>query len=278
MAQRDYQFRSLVELPRLRARDLLALARAVVAIARKTHGLPADVAEVVDELEALAPALATSLAATAAPTQRADVRAADRAEDNAVGALVDFLTAWTRLPTDAAPEVAVAKECLGVLLEGGGLEFLTYRPVVEHSEVQRRLDNLEARGLDRAIRKMSGGAFLTHLAAVHEAYGAATGATGPRPDVESPAVREQVDATSEAMKMYVLRVAASVRRARPETQRRADVLLQPLREWSSRGAAPADEPVDDEPTDEKPVAPPADKPAAPPANDTAPAEPRRKVG
>lgn len=257
MAERQYNPTQLVALPRLKAREALALARALLAVARRHDDLPPSVATALDDLEAAAAALAEALG-TRDRKATLSLRDADRVEDNAVGALVDACKAWLRLPPDHAPRhTAAARACLDVMLEDGTLGFLTFKPMVEHSEVQRRLDALVARGVDAELRAVGLGLFLDHLLLAHGDYGDACAAsTAPKeePAEVAPATAE----ASESMRAYVVQVVASVDRRRPATQERADALLEPLRTWTS---APAKADV---------------APDAPPANDADAA--RRKVG
>ncbi len=281
MSKRTFMAKDLVVLPRLKARELLAIARALVLHARAVDDVPKAVLDALREVEAHLEPLAAELAPAPADPE-VPLRAATLAECNAVGALVDFVTSWTRLPEGDFPaQVATARACQVALLEGAGLEFLTYKPLVMHSEVQRRMDTLRARKLDDELRALGGGDFLVHLTRVHKVFGAAAGATARRPEVEAPAVREHADALTDAVRTYVVRVVASIDRKHPDTARRADDLLQPLRSWSSPAAISDTSTVDPE-GDARPAQPvtPA-QPVAPvvpddaPANDAAPA---RKTG
>lgn len=278
--QRQFTASDLVALPRLKARELLAIARALVLHARKVGGMADHVAEALRDVEAQTAPLATELGP---PEPRSGVtyKDADRAEVNAMGALVDFVTAWTRLPEDEFPsQVAVGRECLDVLLEGAGLEFLTYKPLVKHSEVQRRLDNLDAHKLDDALRDLGGEAFLKHMMKAHKAYGAVSGATAKPAEADSPAVRAKAAELADAVKTYVVRAVGTVDRKRPETRDHVDSLLHPLRSWATPTAGAADTTTDDNAGDghvTTPVTPAAPVHNAAPANDATPA-PARKTG
>lgn len=294
MAERNFTPTDLVSLPRLSAREVFALARALLAVVLRTAGLPGGIREAAADLEAAIPALAAALPARrkSAPV----LREADRVEDNAVAAIVALLKAWQRLPKEDYPrEVGVAARCLDVFLEGGTLDFLTFRPMVEHAEVQRRIENLQARGLDLELRSLGAGPFVDHLLAAHAAYGAACGITGAAAKDESPALRAATLEVTDSLRAYVVAVVASVSRKKPETAERADELLRPLSEWVSAGpSGAAEEEGDGEEKDADPAAKkaePADDgaakggassdavkksiPAEPAAND---AEARRKVG
>jgi hypothetical protein len=230
MAERTYDLSDLVALPRMSAHEALALARTLRAVATRMGELPKGVREALGELENASTALAAALPPKQKPPSI--LREADREEDNAVSTLVAFLRTWLRLPEERFPqEVALARRGLDVLLEGGSLAFLTYRPVVEHSEVQRRIDALRAQGLDRELRSLGAGPFLDHLLAVHAAYGEACAIPRTTATGDTPALRETMNELSDALRAYVVAVVASSSRKKPETVARAEELLHPLRAW-----------------------------------------------
>lgn len=172
----------------------------------------------------------------------ADVRAADREEDNAVGALVDFLEAFARLPArfeSAAP----ARAALAILKDAEGLKYLTYKPVVEWSEVETRRKLLEKGGHVETIRALGGGALLQYLDEAHVNYGVATGTTAPVMRAEPASIEEPRAALADAMRTYVARVVSSVSRKKPETRERAQMLLRPLTDWRSSASVPTAEPA-----------------------------------
>ncbi len=274
MSERQVSIGGLVSLPRMKARELLAVARALVALGRAAPHLLPHIEEALDDLEAQLPELAAALGVRE-KKPAVSVKAADQAEDNAVGALADFAAAWKRLPAADFPrEVGVATACLEVIHEGAGLEFLTYKPVVEHSEVQRRLDSLKARKLDAALRKMGGGPFLDHLEKVHAVYGAVAGATERAPQTETPAVRAATTEVAESVRAYVVRVLGMVNRKRPATREQVDALLEPLTRWTATNAT-ADTTSDDA-SDVQEGVPTNPAPPVAPANDDA--TEKRKVG
>lgn len=294
MTDRLYNPMQLVTLPRLKAHEVLALARALLAKAKQATPLPPSLTEAVVDLEAAVVALAEALA-TRDRKVTVPVREADLVEDNAVAALVDILKAWMRLPRESFPEeVGVAERCLDVILEGGTLHFLTYKPLVEHSEVQRRIDGLQAKGLDQELRALGMGPFVDHLLAAHMAYGDACGVTRALPKDDAPDLRAVATEVNDSMREYVVRVVATVNRRDASSGERADALLLPLTQWISAtpSARSEEEGEDEEGEDAKKVEAPANDatkaapkdaskdapksvPAAPAAND---AEGQRKVG
>ncbi len=270
--KRQFTINDVVMLPRMKARELLAIARALVLNAHNLGNLERPVTEALHDVDAQHKALSEEMngGEKKAPAQ---LKQADIAECNAVSALVDFASTWARLPEATYPaQVATGRDCADVFREDGKLEFLKCKPIVKHSEVQRRIESLHARGLDEKIRELGGGPFLDHLARTHETYGAAVmNATGDSEE-ETPAIRERATELAEAVKSYVIRVVATVDRKRPETQTRANTLLAALRAWessSNTGATSEEEEPQPAPSPDVTQRSPA------PANDAAPV---RKVG
>ncbi len=242
MTTRTYDPGTLVALPTLKARETLAVGRALVAVARQEPGLPSNVTAAADGVATTIDPLARELGPTEAAA-RPGVRDADRVEDNAYGALVDFVRAFARLPPGEFPQSAQAASVLPVLTdEKQGLGFLTFVPLVEWSEVDTRLKALDARGLAEVVTGLGGGVFLDHLRTSHVAYGLATGGTASLPSDDSPAVRSALDAITVALRYYVVQVVASVHPNAPETAERASKLLRPLTEWQRPAATVVTEP------------------------------------
>lgn len=275
--QREFTAGDLISLPRMKARELLAIARALVLRAHGIHGLERPITEALADVEAQRSALSGEMT----PEKKGPaipLKPADLAEGNAVGALVDFAASWTRLPeADFPEEVATGRACVDLFREDGTLEFLKYKPIVKLSEVQRRIETLAARGLDAKIRELGGGAFLEHLERTHENYGLAVSASTSEGEAESPVIRAQAAALSEAIKTYVIRVVATADRKAPATLTRVNALLTPLRTWTTSASATADTVVEDTPQPAPQPAPQPDLTQRAPANDASPS-PVRKVG
>jgi len=66
--------------------------------------------------------------------------------------------------------------------------------------------------------------------------------------------RESKDALLDSLRTYVLQVAGTVKRGKPETAARVDALLKPIREW--QGTQPAKEKTDQHETTPDGTAPP----------------------
>jgi hypothetical protein len=256
---RSYSAGSLVRLPRLTAISTARLLQELLNAANAERKLPASIAadrdEVAEAYEALQIELAKRLAGEGEETPV--VRAADAVEDNAFGALFDWLGSWTRLPADGHPEAAEAGAVLRDVFPTG-LSFLAILPRDEWQEAEVRLRLIADRGHDDTIIKLGGEPFLDELKAAHKAYGEALGITAVKQAPEAAAVREAQDAGVDAIRAYVLRVSAHVRKRDPQTAELADRLLAPLRTWRDRPARAA---ASEAPAE--PATPPQDEPGAP---------------
>lgn len=247
MAKRSYLPEDLVELPVRDTNDTLVLTAQLLTAAQaedqapdgkgQTHPLPAPVASARDDIASERAALEE--VSVPEPPRPAGVRAADKVEDNAVNALHGFLSAFLRLPEDH-PQRGEAAAIFAVFFGDGSLEFITWRPIKEWAEVEKRLKALDAAGLEPRLAALGGKVFLDHLRTAHVAYGRALGIT-EAPPAEMPAnVRERLDALLRAVRIYVVRVGASRDDKHPATLTRAVALLRPLAEWDSPPPARAE--------------------------------------
>lgn len=268
MANRPTNPIDLVSLPAVDASGALALGRAVLNTMARAKHVPKAVADSVSAIQTQVTALA--LVVRPKPTAaRVSVRDADQAEDNAFAALIDFLDAFKRLPEET-PERVTALKIRGHLVGKDGLNFLKAKPQLEWSEIQSRLDTIEHEHLAADLKSLGGEVFLKHLREVHAVYGVATGMTAPLVADETALVRGPRDALLAALKLFYVRVAASVEPDDADSIARAEQWLQPITDWevnrdtgsaASEDPAPAPEPAD-------PVAP------ADPAKPVDPAKPR----
>lgn len=231
---RSYDPSTLIALPRLDARGWDALVKHLVAVATRAGMLPKAIASALKRLDdkhgSLAEALLVRLAAMAAPTPA--VRAADLAEDAAWSALFDWLTGFAKLPF-SPPEAAVAAAILAVLFPDG-LKFTKIAYRLEWSEVETRIKLIAEQKLDEQIEGLGGGVFLRTVARAHKEYGEALGITRPLDPAAAAALRTPLEDMIEALRLYVLRVAAHADPDDPETQALVDKLLAPLVEAESR--------------------------------------------
>jgi hypothetical protein len=238
---RTYASFDLVQLPRLTAEETLALARELETEAKAAGKLPEPVREALEGLVATRAVLGDELlrrhrTAEGASVDPANAREADRRLDHAWGALRDWLSAWGRLEGEPQAERARGVEAR---VFPDGLTFLTKPYKAEWSESEMRLSLLKREKLEGAIEGLGGAPFLRSVQRAHRAYGEALHITTSRPEpAETADVRSALDATHDALRDYLVQVAAIRRRSKPATVELADRLTRPVTRWSSGGRGP----------------------------------------
>jgi len=208
----------------------LALATYLIEAAEGgTAGLGGTLSRALAELRRWRDALGEALRPVVATPR--GVQAADRVEDNAVGALHDWLRAYLRLPEEV-PERSRAEALYRAFFGQGGLGFLRERAHREWAQVEARMKALEGAEAQKDLAALGGKAFWGHLVAAHKAYGEVLG-TAASAGKQTPEVRERMDALLRAMRIYVVRVSATVDETEPESQAAAEALLRPLSNWET---------------------------------------------
>jgi hypothetical protein len=238
---RSFSPSDLIALPRLNAISTARLLYELLKATTEEKKLPASIAADRDELAeahhtlmaALKKRLVTELG------ESPQVRAADAVEDNAFGALFDWLRSFARLPEDRHPEALEARAVLQAVFPTN-LGFLSISPPDEWQEAETRLQAIADNGYDVTIKKLGGGPFLEELKTAHKVYGEILGITVTRPTTEPLALREAFDAAHEALRSYVLRVSAHVRKSDPSSAELASRLLSPLVHWKDRPNKPSE--------------------------------------
>jgi hypothetical protein len=218
----------LITLPKLSAHGAISLAQSLTAATRDEDGKPLELSEPVKAaLSDMNDDRAALQEATGAPpAEAAGIREADILEDNAVGAFVDVLRGWARL-AGRISQGDVADRLLTRLFSDG-LQFLNDKPIVEHAQVESRLQTIDNEDLDQDIAKLGALPLLTYLKDVHKVYGEVTGATKPVAPADSPEIRAKLDTLLDSIRHYTGAVVGSIVRKKPETQALADQLLLPL--------------------------------------------------
>jgi hypothetical protein len=251
---RSYAASDIVDLPRLDAASALTLASSLeaAAVAQVAAGatLPDAVA---DARSDMADDYSALKAVFGDVPSESEIREADQDEDAAAGAMYEVLSGWARL-AGRIPEGDTAKALVDRLFSDG-VAFINFKARKEWAVVETKLGAIEHEGLDTKLATLGASPILAYLQKVHARYGEVVGATQPKV-VESPQVREKLDALLDSMRQYVTSVTGSVRKKVPETKKLADALLQPLADWKSA-----------------PPKPKAKAPAAPAQPPAAPAQP-----
>lgn len=243
-----YTASEVIQLPRLTAVGAMALGEQLLTAAKpEKKQLPKSIARALAALasrhDELARALRDQVSLPGEGEASEDAVQCDRILDSCWSGLMDFLTAFTKLPP-GTPEAAEASALRSAIFPKEGLKFIQLTYVLQWSESEVRLQRIRKNGLDARIEALGGKRFLSALEAAHVAYGKALGVTAPAATatVEAPpSVREALDAFAEALRVYVIKVMGLVEPDEPETQALADKLLAPLASWSvgpsGRGAA-----------------------------------------
>lgn len=263
-----YTASEVVQLPRLTAVGAMALGERLLTAAKPAKKqLVKGIARVLDALVTrhgeLAAALRDQVVLPTEGEENEDAVRCDRILDNCWSGLLDFLTAFTKLPPDT-PQSAEASALKVTIFGAGGLKFTQLPYLLQWSESELRIQRIRKNGLDKRIEALGGELFFIALEAAHGAYGKALGVTAPAPaGAESPpSVRQALDAFTEALRAYVIKVMGMVEPDEPETRALADQLLAPLDGWhvgpSGRGAARKNgSPEGDTAASSEPGAPPS---------------------
>jgi hypothetical protein len=249
---RKFEPDNLVQLPHLDALAAQTLGSAVLAAAAgKT--LPGPVAEAVAEVKAAVDVLQT-VAVERLPSADPVARAADINVDAAWGALSGLLGALTRLPDH--PHAEMAATLRGQLFPDG-LRFTRLPFRLEWAESANRLQMIDERGFAAQIEQLGGAVALAQVRQAHAHYGEVLAITAESAD-PSIGVREAWTAVMKALRLFVVRVTASVRPQDPQSAALASDLLAPIETWEHTAAAkPAN--------DHAPTPAPTPTPPSPPA-------------
>lgn len=217
----------LVQLPRVDANGAVALASAVEAAAVPFNDLPQSIADELGQIKTDRQTLLKALAKS--PAGVVTVKEADRRVDKVGGAFHDIATAWASL-AEFIPEGQDAQLLVDRLFSDGR-RFINLKVKEEWAAIETKLATIDREGLLPQIQAIGANPILALLKQVQTVYGAVIGTT--QAVEEAPEVRESKDALLDAIRTYVIQVAGSVKRGKPETLTRADALLKPIREWES---------------------------------------------
>lgn len=235
-----YTASEVIQVPRFTAVGAMALGEQLLTAAKPSKkqlakGIARALATLASRHDELAVALRDQVSLPEEKEASEDAVQCDRVLDGCWGGLMDFLTAFTKLPP-GTPEVAEANALKAAIFANAGLKFLQLTYVLQWSESELRLQRIRKNGLDARIEALGGKRFLTALEAAHAAYGKALGVTAPAATATEapPSVREALDAFTDALRVYVIKVMGAVEPDEPETQELADRLLAPLVNWNVR--------------------------------------------
>jgi len=232
---RSFTPTAVVSLPRVDARDAVALASAVEAAAAGQQGVPpyvlSAVAQIADDRQALQKAIAAG-----PPAGAITKKEADRVEDLAITSLHALLLAWGRLE-EFLPEAKGAQEVVERIFKDG-VSFVNSRVEKEWAIIDSKLKTIADEGLEAKIAAVGALPILEFLKQTHATYGAVIGTTDAAADPVE--VGKHREALLDSLRVYVMRASGLVERNKPETQALADALLRPIVEWRSTKPAAKD--------------------------------------
>jgi hypothetical protein len=237
MSQRTFEPIDLVSLPSgLSARALVTLVTELDTAARPhAAALSALVTSALGDARSKAGVLEVEIGRVVPPELNLPARKADRAVDTAFSICFHVLQQKARLP-DTFPQGKRARVLLGRLFPER-LAILRHAYKIEWQETGEVLRAIDQEKLEPDLAALVGAEVVANMRETHGAYGVALGITVVHTPFE-PAVRERMDAVAHALRVYVVRVSASVDASDPASAARAADLLRPLAEWESRREEP----------------------------------------
>jgi len=233
---RNFSSVDLVQLPLVDSHGAVALASVIEAAAAKFNDLPQNVVETIVQIVTDRAILQQAIAK--APGAVVTVKEADRRMDKVGVAFHDILAAWASLQ-EFLPQGKTAQILLDRLFSEGRT-FVNLKVKEEWAAIETKIATVEREGLAGPIGDVGATPVFTLLRDTHALYGQVVGTTDVPGEV--PEVRESRHALLDSIRDYVLQVAATVKRNKPETGTRAEALLKPVREWES--TRPAKEKVE----------------------------------
>lgn len=245
MQKRDFSPKSLIVLPRLSAAQTVILITMVIAAAetfvQKSGPLPLSIER---PRKRLVTALA-ALGALVSPDSDADSPVAvaiDRRLDRAWSALMDFLSAWQKIPSSKHPNPERGAHLFDLLF-AKGLAFTKIRFRLQWQESQARLEAVDRENHEATIVQLGGKVFLDEVREAHAAYGKVLGVTEPAPE-EDVKIRTLMEAAQDMLRDYLAKVEAYADPEEPGSAELAEALAEPVRSWESLSAKKAKEDAD----------------------------------
>jgi len=229
---RKFEPDTLVQLPSLDALAAQTLGSAVLAAAADKT-LSGPVAEAMAEVKAAVDVLQTA-ALQRMPNGDPVARAADANLDGAWRTLHGLLGAWSNLSDHPHADLAAT---LQEQLFPDGLRFTRMPFRLEWAESENRLHMIDERGLAAQIEQLGGAVAVTQLRQAHAHYGEILAITAQNEPMIR--MRDAKNAVMKALRLYVVRVTASVRAQDPPSADLARELLGPIETWEHTAPAKA---------------------------------------
>ncbi len=203
---RIYDAQSLVDLPRLDANSASAVATSVMSAAATEKKLAPNVTTALGQVSSADAALKATLVAGIAAPPESEVGKAMRLESGVWAGIEAWLKGSVK--AGGATSAPVAEKLLAALYPDG-LAFVRGAAAKRWSETEGRIKLIAEQHLDAQFAALGGKDLLDNLLATHKATGVAAGITSVKPQLETPPVREKLDALKAAFRSYVLQVAAN---------------------------------------------------------------------
>lgn len=238
-----YTAQSIVNLPRLSAADTQVLVTELLTVATgqeqalssSNQTFPTSISRAKTRLTTAYQELAIALVPIPAADSQVK-KSADLILDRAWSALHDLVTAWTKLP-EPLNQYTDKVASLDALIFSEGLAFLNLDFKSEWQQSQSRLDAIAAQGHQQTLALIGGLVFLEHIRRAHADYGQVLGITAVKTEENSPAVREKMYATQNALRDYINKVVAWADPEEPGSEALAEALLAPVCAWEVKAAA-----------------------------------------
>lgn len=240
---RSFDHSDLVMLPRMTAVSALGLLRATLSAAEAAGRLPAPIEEARADLQIEYAALSEAVRGreVAAAAESPELRPLDTKLDACWSAFYSWTSGWARLPS-THPEAAKAAGIVELIFPEG-LKFTQAAYSIEWAESESRLELIKKQKLETIVNELGGRTFLAAIRDAHESYGTALGitaASAAAQEQNTVRVRAALDGSSAALRTFVVRVSAHVRKNDPKSEQLARVLLAPVTSWASTRNSPRD--------------------------------------
>ena len=247
---RDVSLENLVTLPRLNAYSAMALGEQLLSAAEAEAGeggLPLPIERPRIRLRTAVGGLKVELE----PQESANSMAAvisDRILDRGWHSLSAWSEGLAGLPPEELSDVDQIHS-LNSTVFSEGLSFVNLPHREEWGQSETRLNAIRKGGFEPLIERLGGAPFLAHLRKAHQEYGKVLGITQPLKIEENPKIRVHLQKLAEALRDYVLKVAAYAEPDEPGSEELSTALLAPFTGWEDSFPDRSSE-TTDEATDE----------------------------
>lgn len=227
---RNYNSNSIINLPRMSSQHAITLGSQVLNVVPADQ-LPTLVQRPYTRVRDLWESLRGSVMASGSPDAGPGSRNADSQFDQAWCAIDEFLTGWSRLPSNF-PQAVKARALRAALFPDGRL-FTKADYRTEWAEGEWRLAKLSEEANTALLAEIGGQPFVTRIRAAHQNLGEVLGMQKERSEV-----RESLESFCGALRSYIMHVAVYAESDEPGAEELAEKLLAPVVAWKNRQANP----------------------------------------